>query len=512
MNALRSPRVILPALVGLTFVLRALLTAQGGQFFFGDEQRYDRGVALYRAIAGGDGSGVRAVLAQPEHPLFNIVVAGLTAGQHGLAQFTRYGDWSHGENVGFTLWIGAVLLAGFSALNIFWVNRLARATGASDAEAAWAAALLAAAHTPLCYVRHLLPYECALGAALAGLAVGLTRATLARAFACGLLGGAAAGLYHGYWFLVPVVWLAHAGWWRREPNRVRLAAASVLGAGVALALPVAVGSLAGGRAYWSTLTAFSASATQGLFAEGWSLPWQFLWASEHLAGAFVLAYMILAAARTRRAGESWPARVTLWLLSLAGIYGLLTLFSTMLGRFVVYGRSVLPFVPFLALLGGWAFARLLGRRPLAHAVAGLAVVTIAALHYATHFALTFPRELEIAVLRQYGNPKRALTFSGSVYVPLAAPVTRPELVLVNAQFLYPLREPVPLPAGDTVLRFEHPLALPALQFEGHTPRERALLRTSDSAMRLIRLTQPAATPDHPPPALRFQAADRATGR
>lgn len=512
MNTLRSPWVPLAALVGSAFVLRALLVAQGGQFFFGDEQRYERAVELYRAITAGDGAAVRTVLAQPEHALFNIVGAGLTAGQHLLAHLTPYGDWSHPENVGFTLWLGGVLLVAFSALNILWVHRLARATGAGEAEAGWAATLMAAAHSPLCYARHLLPYECALGAALGGLAIGLARATPRRALACGILGGAAMGLYNGYWFLVPVVWFAHAWWWRREANRIRLVEWCTLGTVCALALPLAVGTVAGGRAYWTTLSAFSASATQGLFAEGWSLPWQFLWDSEGFPGLAMLGSVVIAGAWARRTPNGGSARVTLWLLCLAAIYGLLVLFSTGLGRFVVYGRSVLPLVPLFALLGGWAAARLLSGRLVAQLGAAAAIAVVAVLHYRTHFALMYPRELEVAVLRQYGYPKHALTFSGSVYVPLAAPVTRPNLALVNAQFLYPLRAPRDAPVGETLLRFEHPLGLRALHYEGHTPRERALLRTHDSAMRLIRLSQPASVPDDQPPALRFQATDRSTGR
>ena len=92
--------------------LRIGLAARGGQYFFGDEARYDRGVELYLALLRGDGAAVGAVLARPEHALFTAVGAAVTAAQHGLAQFTPYGDWSHPENVGFTMWLAGDAVKG----------------------------------------------------------------------------------------------------------------------------------------------------------------------------------------------------------------------------------------------------------------------------------------------------------------------------------------------------------------------------------------------------------------
>ena len=200
--------------------LRIGLAARGGQYFFGDEARYDRGVELYLALLRGDGAAVGAVLARPEHALFTAVGAAVTAAQHGLAQFTPYGDWSHPENVGFTMWLGAAVLGLFGVANIRLVHRLARAAGAGDAEALWAAGLMAAANAPFYFSRHLLPYPCALCVALAGLVVGLERASWRRLWLAGLLTGASYHVYNGYWYLVPVNALLLAWRWRGESRRI----------------------------------------------------------------------------------------------------------------------------------------------------------------------------------------------------------------------------------------------------------------------------------------------------
>jgi hypothetical protein len=498
----------------LSAALRVELARRGGQYFFGDEGRYDRGVALYQALGRGDAAAIRAGFAWPEHALFAPLGAAVTAVQHLGAQLTRHGDWSRPENIGFTMWIGAAVLGLFSVANILLVHRLARATGAGEAEARWAAGLMAAANAPFYFSRHLLPYPCALCAALAGLAIGLREASRRRLLLAGALLGASYHLYNGYWHLVPAGALVLAWRWRGTPRNAwrSLAAAAVTGLLLGLGTPLLAGAALGGADYGRTLGAFSRSVTQGVFAEGWSLPWEYLWHSEGLAGVAVAICGAAAAALARRRGEAVPERVRLWLLALGGGYALLVLAANGLARFVVYGRTVLPFVAWGALLGGWALHALVRERRGWSAGVAAAVAGAAALQMLPHFTRTFPREFELEVLRRAGNPKHTVSFAGTIYQPLALPVTRPELLLVNAQFLYPLRHAITVPAGETLRQAEHPLSYPPFQYEGHTPRERALLRAAPVTMRLVRLADPAAVPDDLPPAWRFQDSDRPTGR
>lgn len=501
-------RWIAPLLLGVSLALRIALAAQGGQYYFDDEKRYDRGLQLYFALCDRDWSTARALAGLPEHTLFTWLGALVSAIQHGLAHLTPYGDWSHRENAALTMWIAAALLSLGSTLNLFLVHRLARALGAGRTEANWALLLMAASNTAFYYSRHLLPYECALAVALAAALVAVGRPTCVRAAIAGGLAGLVYGVYNGYWYLVPVLGLASLMRCRREPRRNALLLAWAASAAVALALPIAIGSALDGALYWQLWRSFSHSVTLGLFAEGWSLPGKYFWHAEGLLGVAIALAVLVASVR---ALPRLPKRVRGTLVVLAAAYGLLVLFSVGLERFVVYARTVKPFVPLGCLLGGWAAAQLVPKRPLLRAAVATAVVGFAAAQFAPHFTRVFPREIESAVLRHWGNPKRALAIRGSLYRPLRLPVTRPDLALVNAQNLYPIRDYIGFPAGRPLLHIDHPLTYPPFQYEGHLPREREILRTQDISIRLIQLAHPDAISDHPPRDQLYLPADFPSG-
>jgi hypothetical protein len=508
----RHARSVLLAILAVSAALRFVICAEGGQYFFGDESRYDRGVQLYGAVTQGDWHAARGILALPEHAAFPWVGALVTAAQGQAARATPYGAWrEHPEQVGFTMWLGACFLSLFSTANILLVYAVARAAGAGREEALWAVLLMAVSNTSFYYARHLLPYDCALFFALLALAIGLRRGDRPGAFACGFLACFAYHIYNGYWYLPPTLACVFALAWRERPQWGGRCLACALGGVLGLGVPLLVGTMAGGASYWRMLAAFSRFVTQGIFSEGWSLPWEFLWHSEGLAGIAV-AVCIAAALGAAALGSGVDSRMRLWLSAAGAAYALLVLMSVGLSVFVVYARTVKPLVPLLCLMGGWSLVRLTSGRPWLKAAGAAAFVASGILMALPHVSRVFPREVEIAILRAQGNPKHTLSVSGSIYIPLTIPVTRPDLALVNAQLLYPIRGYIGFPAGETLLRLENPLSYEPFQYEGHTPRERQLLRTRDISIQLVRLSNPAGVPDDLPWAERFQNAERPTGR
>ncbi len=491
--------------------MRWALCLSGGQYFLGDEHRYDRAVKLYLAFAGGKWADVRWVASQPEHALFPWIGAVITVLQHGLAQFTRFGDWSKWENIDFTMPLAACVLSLFSVLNIYLVFQASLRAGGTRREALWAAGLMAASNTNLYYCRHLLQYDAALALALGALVAALGAAGRRRLMAAGVLAAAAYETYNGYWFLVPLpilaaAWAASPGAWVRQAIWVAAGVASGISA------VVLVGIFAGGAEYLKLMAGFSQSVTQGLYSEGWSLPWAYLWKSEGALGAAVVlgvAGLIVADYVRRRAMDT---RIRLWLLMLGGAYGALVLFSVGLKIFVVYGRTTKALVPFLCLLGGWAINRIVGPRRLAATAVGLLLCASLLGAFSLHLTRVYPLDVEINVLRRYGNPKRSLTVSGSLYRVLVQPVTRPDLALINAQLLFPIRGVIGAPAGRTLLRVEHALTYEPYQYEGFSPKERNALRTTDISIRLIALASPSSVPDDLPLPLRYVNSDRPTGR
>lgn len=502
----RRSRLWLPFLLLVTMGLRVGLALDGGQYFFGDEARHTRGLELYLALTEGRWEEVRAVLSMHEHAAFTWLVAALGPLQHALAGLRGLGDWSDPGALFASAGLGAALLAGISVSSIALVHRLARDGGAGENEALLAAGLMAVSNTLTYSARHLLPYDVALTTWLGSLVL-LQRGGPRAVVVSGLLAGLTHHLYNGYWFLVPVTGALALGLFRSGPQRWPRWAGWGLGTMAGFALPAAIGWLAGGAAYWQNLQAFSQTVVQGLFAEGWSLPWAYLWHSEQVLGLLVVVAFAGALARDRP-----PARVGHAFLAIGLVYVLLCLMSTGLERFVVYGRTVRPLVPLFCLAGGWALGRWMVRWPRLRLMPAAAVAGLGLIALLPHFGRPFPRETELHVLTTFGQPKHALSFSGSIYRPLRLPVTRPELALVDAQMLYPIREHAGPPPGTEIFSLPHPLAYAPYQYEGHTPRERGLLRRHPPRIRLVRLGQPDTVPDHPPPAQVFSEADRPDGR
>jgi hypothetical protein len=388
-------------------------------------------------------------LAHPDHILFGVL--GLLPA--GVEAFAGADDR-----------IPALFFSLFSVLNIALLDVLVRRLGESERTGFLAALLFALSTTQLYYARHLLPYDAAISFALLALIVGVrSDASLKAAALCGLLSAAAILTYNGY-FLLSVSALAGALVSTSPRGAVRRLAVSV----VALAVPFAVGLLAdalSGGALLREWQRFSTTVTQGSFAEGWWLPFAYLWHAEHLLTALWAASFAFAAARLAQ-GER---RRTL-VVGVAGIvlvYGGLVAGSVALQTFVVYGRQVRQLVPFACVLSAVMLERYLaggiGRRRLAAAVIA-GVVAQAAWNFRAPLTQVFPEEFR-RMAEGIPNPAGAQRF------------------VLYAEFIYPKPVAVPAGVGRVLLARSHPLQYLPYQYEGYTPEERGALRAIDIRMR-----------------------------
>jgi hypothetical protein len=479
----------------LAAAVRMGLALQGGQYFFGDESRFMRSVLLYRSLSTGHWELARQALASPEHAGFIFAGALACPLAHLFSWLAGVGDWSQATNVHAAMPFLAASLGLLSVLNVGLIHRVARVHGA-DAVEARLAALLAAICATLAYpARHLLPYDAALTVFLLAMTLLPRAGQRGVALAVGALGGVCFTVYNGYWFIPPALGLMLVLRVDGTAGRMRTASLSALGCLAAIALVMLPGTLAGGEDYWLEFLLYSGTAYQGLFAEGWSFPWEYLWRSETW---LVIVVAVACGWLFVRQRGRLPERAVQWLGLALVIYLLLALTSTGLHRFVVYGRSVRPLLILACLLGGWSLHALLPASPRVRAAAIAGLLGLAALNLAPHFRLSFPNGVKETVWRLHGFPKLALSYQGLIRVESWPKVNRPDLALVNPASIYPVRGLVPLPAGETLAVWRHPHSLEAYLYEGHRPAERRLLRAHPPAMLLIRLAHPDDTPNLPP--------------
>jgi len=507
MKLLRSSTYLIVGILFISTVLRLLLASQGGQYFFGDEGRYQRGIELFDSLRAHDFPETRTLLSHPEHQAFVWVGALVTLGQVGYVEWLTEDDWDDPASSFKYAPVAAALLGTASTACLYLIFLLVRTMGGTKSEAIWALSVAAASNTLLYSSRHLLPYDWALLTLLAGL-IFASRPGWRSWLISGVFAGVSYHIYNGYWFSVPVtgLWFVCAHITLRR-NLVRASGYWILGVMVGLGFALGLGWWAGGPDYWRVMLAFSGTVNQGLFSEGAYLPWKVWFHSEGLLGVLLLAATVL--------GLFWwrgaiPRFVAFALLGFFAVYGCLIFMSVGLEKFVVYARSCRPMLPFIAIVAGWMLSRLCQQRWQA-GLAGLLLGATLLGSFVHHLGRVFPRDVEQRVLADFGVTKRWISFSGSLYRPLALPVSRPDLGLGNTLLIYPVREFEGRPAGEVIFSLDHPLNYFPFQYESHTPRERSLLRQNPPRMELIRLAAPEEVPDHPPWEDIYQATDRPDG-
>jgi hypothetical protein len=447
-----TPRHLQWLVLLVSAALRVVLVWSGGQYYWPDEDRYQEAHAIVQSLARGDVGAVFARLDGTSHQLFEVV-----------ALVPATAEFMFGEDAR----LPGVFFAAFSVCNIWLIGRLAARLGASDREALLATLLLAMSSSFFYFARHLLPYDLSMTLALVAITVAVRSASYRRgACGAGVLAAAAFLAYNGYWPIASMALLANAGmWavtWRDAIRRVLVSGACFV---AAVGAVVATSAAFGGRLLQNALRSAD-SIRQGSFEEGWRLPFEYLWHAEHGLLVVWLASMGLCLVAARSA-FALP-RVRIGVLGLAVVYTALAISSTLLHVFVVYGRLARQLVPFFCLVAAYGLTRLWGAR---RGVARAAVPVVLALlvvqtgvHFAQPLGQTFPDDLE----RRYG-PSRTSRF-----------------IWVNVEHIYPEPRKVVLPERYALFRrAPHPLEFLPYQYEGYTPAQRRVLRSTDISMRLI---------------------------
>jgi hypothetical protein len=471
-------RVLLALLLSLGFALRAALALSGGQRYFPDENRYLRCFIVLRQIERAEWrAALDQVLDSPDHTGFLAV--GLVPAALQRAYLRATGLAETRPSVDATAWLPALLLGMGSLACIGLVGALARRAGAAEDEGLLAAFLMLCSTSMLGPSRHLLPYDSALALALAALWLGMAgRQSLPRSLAVGLVAGCAFLTYNGYWLValtaIGLHTLHRSSTW---PDRARRAVVAGLGFALVPGLLTALSVARGREPYVLRLLRFSReAATQTDFSEGWSLPWAYLWHSEH----GVLLALLAGALATLRFRD----RGRLWLGAAASMYATMVVLSNGFERIGTFGRISRSLVPFLCLAAALTGARLLAKARGATLALCLALAVQASYNFAAPYRLRFPRDVLRELEQRYGELGRDTTVVVDPS-PEERPLPNARYVLLNARYLYPVSGAKAAPPGRELFRTAHPLEYLPYQYEGYVPRERALLRSNDVSIRLL---------------------------
>jgi hypothetical protein len=436
----------------VSVLLRVELVRDGGQYYWPDEIVYDDAKGIVAALAQGDYAAAITPLNRYGPMLFKV----LALVPASIERLT--GDDSR---------VPGLFFAMFSVCNIALVGLLARGLGASHVEALLASTLTALSSSWFYFSRHLLPYDVAMTIALVAVNAGVrSGASLRGCFASGVLAACTFFAYNGYWSMALAVPLLNAVAWPR-PWRDAAGRALVTAAGVATmgGLVFGASALAGGGLLQSYRT-FGSNVIQGDFAEGWSLPFEYLWHAEHGLLVLWLASVVWIVVTLRRTPTS--PRVRVGLAGLAIVFAALAVSSTLLHTFVVYGRLARPLIPFFCLVAAFALEQIRTSKTRAvQALVPLAIALLvgqAAVNFEQPLKQTFPDHLE----RQYG------------------PSHLTDLIWVNVEHIYPEPRRALIPEEIVLVhQAPHPLQFLPYQYEGYTPAQRRLLRTTDIRMRIF---------------------------
>jgi hypothetical protein len=318
---------------------------------------------------------------------------------------------------------------------------------------------------------------------LLALYVGLAeKATIKTSMNCGILALLCFVTYNGYWSLAGFAMIVHVirkG--RVDFELVRRALWTATGFVIPLVLLFLL-FRASGINLFSEYSKFAKTIDQGSYMEGWSLPFEYFWHSEHaliliLGGLSVWTLGNLFRSRNQYTG--------VWAAGLTVIYLCLLIPSVFLHSFVVYGRLARQMLPFLILLSATGITEIEQHsKPLVKWLILLAVLVHGAWNFTMSYRLSYPREFVAKIQSDFHD----FEFS-TKRMAFGAPLVCQNngYAIENVKYFLTPPETIPQIKGELLRSAFHPINFLPYQYEGYTLEQRQGFREKEIRMGFYRV-------------------------
>lgn len=476
-NKISLPRYwLVLGILFVSLVLRVMLVVQGGQYYFPDERRYEYSKEVASAMLQKNFTQAFYELTKRPVHFGYEAIAVIPALIQSLFQLTPATP--------------AIFFSIFSVLNLYLIWKLALRTGIPEHGAGLALLISAASHSLLYYTRHLVPYDLAMFFGLLALYVGLgIKPGYKTSLACGIISSMCFITYNGYWPLASFAIIVHS--FTNTGNKIdftRKALLASLGFIFSFVLFTILTSIGSNSNTLITLLGFAQSIVHGSYAEGWSLPFEYLWHAE-------FGYTIILGALSLYGIVNTPYRKIKKLTVGAGgvifIYFCLFIPTSVLHIFVVYGRLARQLMPFLILASAQGLLILINKSNFARKIATLLLFLIfiqAAWNYLGSYKVIYPLEFINTAKERYPGFEMSTDMTNTGAPPICK---YGNFIVVNVKFIYP--SPISTPANQlvTLLSAPHPINFLPYQYEGYTSKERSAIREEEVKMEVLQINSDA---------------------
>jgi len=469
-SSIRLEKYTVGIILTASLVLRWILVLRGGQYYFSDEGRYETSRNVVKLLLQGSlPEALSQVFIAPEHLGFKII---------GILPALI-------ENITTQSFIiPGLFFSLFSVINLYIIYMISMKSGAGQRESLYALFVASICMSLLYFARHLMPYDPAMTFGLLAIYSTMDKKAAAKAS----LGSGALGLlcfitYNGYWTLAAAAMLLHLVSQQKSIVSLLRSGAWTAAGFIAPAVGLFTLAMLAGTNLLAEYRSFSTTVSQGDFAEGWSLPFEYFWHTEHFIFVALLVFSIFALFKVKENKRT----VLMWAGTALCIYVCLLVFSVFLHSFVVYGRLARQVIPFLILPAASGLSELAhtfpsGQKLVQVILAG--IVLQAAWNYKASYDLTYPRDFAWEAQTRYPEfefSEKRLAFGAPTLCQNNGYIAE----YVKRFDVPPIQQNPPI-VGQILLAAPHPDTFLPYQYEGYTNEQRTYLRRLEPETRLYK--------------------------